>query len=184
MFNTIDRFGLVAIVLHWVIALTIFGLFGLGWYMIDLSYFDRLNKILPAIHKSIGMLLIMVFVFSMIWKLVNLAPKPVEGSTRFEIIAAKLAHLGLYGLMAVILITGYLIPTAKGMGISVFGWFEVPATITSIPVQEYVTGLIHKYLSYAIIGLALLHAAAALKHHFINKDDTLRRMLGRVSQNN
>ena len=184
MFNTIDRFGLVAIVLHWVIALTIFGLFGLGWYMIDLSYFDRLNKILPAIHKSIGMLLILVFVFSVIWKLVNLAPKPVEGSTRFEIIAAKMAHLGLYGLMAVILITGYLIPTAKGMGISVFGWFEVPATITSIPVQEYVTGLIHKYLSYAIIGLALLHAAAALKHHFINKDDTLRRMLGRVSQNN
>jgi cytochrome b561 len=184
MFNTIDRFGLVAIVLHWVIALTIFGLFGLGWYMIDLSYFDRLNKILPAIHKSIGMLLILVFVFSVIWKLVNLAPKPVEGSTRFEIIAAKLAHLGLSGLMAVILITGYLIPTAKGMGISVFGWFEVPATITSIPVQEYVTGLIHKYLSYAIIGLALLHAAAALKHHFINKDDTLRRMLGRVSQNN
>jgi cytochrome b561 len=184
MFNTIDRFGLVAIVLHWVIALTIFGLFGLGWYMIDLSYFDRLNKILPAIHKSIGMLLILVFVFSVIWKLINLTPKPVEGSTRFEIIAAKMAHLGLSGLMAVILITGYLIPTAKGMGISVFGWFEVPATITSIPVQEYVTGLIHKYLSYAIIGLALLHAAAALKHHFINKDDTLRRMLGRVSQNN
>ncbi len=183
MFNTIDRFGLVAIVLHWVIALTIFGLFGLGWYMIDLSYFDRLNKILPAIHKSIGMLLILVFVFSVIWKLVNLAPRPVEGSTRFEIITAKLAHLGLSGLIAIILVTGYLIPTAKGMGISVFGWFEVPATITSIPEQEDITGLIHKYLSYAIIGLALLHAAAALKHHFINKDDTLRRMLGRVSKN-
>ena len=183
MFNTIDRFGLVAIVLHWVIALTIFGLFGLGWYMIDLSYFDRLSYTLPAIHKSIGMLLIIVFVFWVVWQIFNLTPKPVEGSTRFEIIASKLAHLGLSGLIAFILVTGYLIPTAKGMGISVFGWFEVPATITSIPVQEDITGLIHKYLSYAIIGLALLHAAAALKHHFINKDDTLRRMLGRVSKN-
>ncbi len=184
MFNTIDRFGLVTIVLHWVIALTIFGLFGLGWYMIDLSYYDPLGNMLPAIHKSIGILLILVFVFGVVWQIINLTPKPVEGSTRFEIIAARLAHLGLSGLIAVILVTGYLIPTAKGMGISVFGWFEVPATITNIPEQEYVTGLIHKYLSYAIIGLALLHAAAALKHHFINKDDTLRRMLGRVSRTN
>ena len=183
MFNTTDRFGLVAIILHWVIALTIFGLFGVGWYMIDLSYYDKLKYTLPAIHKSIGMLLIMVFVLSVIWKLINLTPEPVEGSTRFEIIASKLAHLGLAGLIAIILLTGYLIPTAKGMGISVFGWFEVPATITSIPQQEDITGLIHKYLAYTVIGLALLHAAAALKHHFINKDDTLRRMLGRVSRN-
>jgi cytochrome b561 len=67
MFNTIDRFGFVAIVLHWVIALTIFGLFGVGWYMIDLSYYDRLSYALPAIHKSIGMLLIFVFVFWVVW---------------------------------------------------------------------------------------------------------------------
>ena len=184
MFNTIDRFGLVAIVLHWVIALTVFGLFGVGWYMIDLSYYDKLGYTLPAIHKSIGILLIFVFGFWVIWKMINLAPKSVEGSSRFEIIASKLAHLGLAGLIALILLTGYLIPTAKGMGISVFGWFEVPATITSIPQQEDITGLIHKYLAYSIIGLALLHAGAALKHHFINKDETLRRMLGRVSRNN
>ena len=184
MFNTIDRFGLVAIVLHWVIALIIFGLFGLGWYMVDLTYYDRLYNTLPAIHKSIGILLIVIFVFWLIWKIINLAPKPVEGITRLEIIAAKLVHLGIFALIASILVSGYLIPTAAGMGISVFGWFEVPATITSIPKQEDITGLIHKYLAYVIIGFVLLHAAAALKHHFINKDDTLRRMLGRVSQNN
>jgi len=182
MFNTTDRFGLVAIILHWVIALTIFGLFGVGWYMIDLTYYDKLYNTLPAIHKSIGILLIVVFVFWLIWKIINLAPKPVEGSTRLEIITARLVHLGLSGLIAIILVSGYLIPTAKGMGISVFGWFEVPATITSIPEQEDMTGQIHKYLAYVIIGLALLHAAVALNHHFINKDDTLKRMLGRVSQ--
>ncbi|MCZ6579353.1 MAG: cytochrome b/b6 domain-containing protein, partial [Gammaproteobacteria bacterium] len=117
------------------------------------------------------------------WKMINITPKPVAGSTGFENIASKLAHLGFAGLIAIILLTGYLIPTAKGMGISVFGWFEVPATITSIPQQEDISGQIHKYLAYTVIGLALLHAAAALKHHFINKDDTLRRMLGRVSRN-
>ena len=183
MFNTTDRFGLISIGLHWVIALSIFGLFGVGWYMIDLTYYDELKYTMPSIHKSIGMLLILVFLISLLWKLINLTPKPVGGSSRFEIIASRLAHLGLSGLIAIILISGYLIPTAKGLGISVFGWFEVPATITSIPQQEDVTGLIHKYAAYTIIGLALLHAAAALKHHFINKDDTLRRMLGRVSRN-
>ena len=183
MFNTTDRFGLIAIGLHWVIALSIFGLFGVGWYMIDLTYYDELKYTMPSIHKSVGMLLILVFLISLLWKLINLTPKPVGGSSRFEIIASRLAHLGLSGLIAIILISGYLIPTAKGLGISVFGWFEVPATITSIPQQEDVTGLIHKYAAYTIIGLALLHAAAALKHHFINKDDTLRRMLSRVSRN-
>jgi len=183
MFNTTDRFGVVAIGLHWIVALTIFGLFGLGWYMVDLTYYDKLYNTLPAIHKSIGILLIFVFVFWLIWKIINLAPRPVEGSSRFEIVAAKMAHLGIFALIALILVSGYLIPTAAGMGISVFGWFEVPATIISIPEQEDVTGLVHKFLSYIVIGLALLHAAAALKHHFINKDDTLRRMLGRVPRN-
>jgi cytochrome b561 len=180
MFNTSDRFGLVSILLHWVVVLTIFGLFGLGWYMVDLTYYDRLYNTLPAIHKSAGILLIFVFVFWVVWKMINLAPNPVEGSSRFEITAARLVHLGLSGLIALILLSGYLIPTAEGSGISVFGWFDVPATITSIPEQEDITGLVHKYLAYAIITLALLHAGAALKHHFINKDDTLRRMLGRV----
>jgi cytochrome b561 len=183
MFNTAERFGLVAIALHWIVALTTFGLFGLGWYMIDLGYYDELKYTLPGIHKSIGVLLIILFVFRVFWQMINRAPNPVEGSSHFEIVAAKLAHLGLSALIAIVLVTGYLIPTAKGLGISVFGWFEVPATITSVPEQEYIAGLIHKYLSYAIIALALLHGGAALKHHFINKDDTLNRMLGKVSKN-
>jgi cytochrome b561 len=182
MFNTSNRFGLIAIGLHWIVALTTLGLFGLGWYMVDLTYYDKLYNTLPAIHKSIGILLMFVFVFWVIWRMINLAPKPVESSSRFEVIAAKLVHLVLSGLIALILLSGYLIPTAEGVGISVFGWFEVPAIITSIPEQEDLTGLIHKYLAYFIIALALLHAGAALKHHFINRDDTLKRMLGRVLQ--
>lgn len=182
MFNTTDRFGLVAIALHWIVALTIFGLFGLGWYMVDLTYYDELYNTLPTIHEGIGILLIFVFVFRVFWKIINPTPKPVEGSSRFEIIAAKLAHLGLSGLIALILVSGYLIPTGEGSGISVFGWFEMPAIISGFPEQEDIAGLFHKYLAYAIIALAALHATAALKHHLINKDDTLKRMLGRVSQ--
>ena len=178
MFNTTDRFGVVAIVFHWLMAVGVFCLFGLGWYMVELTYYDALYKTLPFIHKSVGILLAVTFVLRIVWRLINPSPKPVDGSTPFEIVAAKVAHIALYCLVVLIVASGYLISTADGSSISVFNWFDVPATITSIPEQEDIAGLVHEYLAYAVIALAVLHAAAALKHHFVNKDDTLRRMLG------
>ena len=178
MLNTAERFGLVAIILHWVIALIVIGLFALGLYMLELTYYDSLYNTLPFIHKSLGMLLIIFLLLRIVWKITNIQPDPVAGCTPVEIAGAKLAHFGLDALTLLIIVSGYLISTAKGVGISVFDWFEVPATITSIPIQEDTAGFIHRYLAYTVIGLAVLHTAAALKHHFINKDNTLRRMLG------
>ena len=183
MFNTIDRFGLVTIILHWVMALAIVGLFGLGWYMVDLTYYDALYNSLPSMHKSIGILLAILFVFGVIWRAINQNLKPLDTSSQFEVLAARAAHLALSALIGLIVISGYLIPTANGSSISVFEWFDVPAIIANLPQQEDIAGLSHKYLSYAIIGLVVLHAGAALKHHFFNKDDTLKRMLGLVSPN-
>jgi len=85
----------------------------------------------------------------------------------------------LYLLLFVIMFSGYLISTADGRAIEVFGWFDVPATITSIPNQEDVAGLVHKFAAFLLIGLVVLHAAAALKHHFIDRDRTLLRIFGR-----
>ena len=181
--NSTDQFGSVAIALHWIMALAVFGLFGLGWYMVELTYYDSLYKTLPFIHKSIGILFAATLVFRIVWKLINPKPQPLAGSSTFEIVAARFAHLALYGLLIVIVCSGYLISTADGSSISVFEWFAVPATITSIPEQEDVAGFVHEYLAYALIALVVLHAAAALKHHFFDKDDTLRRMLGRASSN-
>ena len=76
----------------------------------------------------------------------------------------------------VVLVSGYLIPTAEGRGISVFNWGTFPA-VFSLPDQEDVSGLVHRYVAYFILGLSVVHADAAMKHHFVDKDDTLRRML-------
>ena len=81
--------------------------------------------------------------------------------------------------MLLLMLSGYLISTADGRGISVFGLFEVPASLTGIPDQEDVAGLIHEWLAWALVIFAGLHGLAALKHHFIDHDATLRRMLGR-----
>ncbi|MNR57354.1 hypothetical protein D3C85_1781150 [compost metagenome] len=77
------------------------------------------------------------------------------------------------------LISGYLISTAEGVAIDVFGWFSVPATLSGLPEQADVAGVIHFYLAWSLVVLAVLHALAALKHHFLDRDPTLTRMLGR-----
>ena len=75
MFNTTERFGLIAIILHWVIALTVIALFALGLYMIQLTYYDSLYITLPSIHKSVGLLMIALLVARIVWKLINIQPQ-------------------------------------------------------------------------------------------------------------
>ncbi len=179
MYNTKESYGWVAIILHWLMAIAIVGMFGLGWYMVDLTYYDSLYKTLPFIHKSIGIILIVVFLFRLYWRLSSPVPDAIEGSSPMERKVSKLVHRIFYWLLPLIMISGYLISTADGSSISVFDIFEVPASITSIPEQEDNAGLVHKYLTYTLIALAGLHAAAALKHHILDGDATLRRMLGK-----
>ena len=178
MRNTPARYGLIAVFLHWLDALVIILLFGIGLYMVELTYYDSLYKPLPFFHKSLGMLLMFWFAFRVFWRLTNPSPAPVPGTRPIENRLAKLAHWAMYLLIAIVLISGYLIPTAEGAPISVFDLFSVPAAISGIPGQEDTAGWVHRYLAYALISLVVLHASAALKHHFINRDATLRRMLG------
>ena len=96
----------------------------------------------------------------------------------WELRLASLVHGLLYLLLIVIVLSGYLISTAKGQGIDVFGWFTLPALITGLPEQADRAGLVHYWLAISVLVLAGLHALGALKHHFIDRDNTLRRMLG------
>ena len=180
--DTTAQYGWVTIVIHWLMAAVILGLFTLGWYMVDLTYYDSLYRTLPFIHKSVGILLAGIFLFRFVWKIINPSTKPVPGTSPLEQLAAKLVHWLFYLLITLTVVSGYLISTADNSSISVFDIFRVPATITGIPEQEDNAGLVHEILAYILMAMVVLHAAAALKHHFINRDQTLRRMLGRKSR--
>ena len=78
-------------------------------------------------------------------------------------------------------ISGYLISTADGKPISVFGWFDVPATLADAGAQADFAGALHFWLAWSVVVLSVMHGFMALKHHFIDKDDTLKRMLGKSS---
>ncbi|MFP1746007.1 cytochrome b [Lonsdalea quercina] len=177
--NTSSQYGHISILLHWVVALTVYGMFALGLWMVSLGYYDNWYHKAPEIHKSIGILLFLIVLFRVIWRKISPAPSPLASYSRFTRISATLAHILLYLLLFSLLISGYLISTAEGQPISVFGWFNVPATLSGVRDQADIAGDIHFYLAWGIVILSVLHALAALKHHFIDGDSTLKRMLGR-----
>ena len=177
--NSSTHFGLIAVSLHWLVAMTVFSLFALGLWMTSLDYYDSWYKHGPWWHKSIGIMLFLVVTVRLCWRLLNPPPAALSSQKPWEKKLAHAAHLTMYLLLFTIMISGYLISTADNRAIEVFGWFEVPATITALPKQEDIAGWVHLILASTLIGLVALHAAAALKHHFIDRDRTLKRIFGR-----
>jgi len=181
--NSDQQWGLVSMVFHWLSALVIIGLFALGLWMTSLDYYDRWYEVAPDIHRSMGVLLFGFTLLRLLWRRWETVPQALPNQRRWEIGAAHGVHILLYLLLFSIMISGYLISTADGQGVQVFGWFEVPASIYGHHNQEDLAGEIHEWLAFFMIALVLLHSAAALKHHFLDRDATLRRMLGLGGQN-
>ena len=177
MRNSAQGYGVIAVVLHWLVALVVIGLFLLGLWMTGLTYYDDWYRRGPDLHKSIGILLFFVMLARVVWRSINITPEYDPGISAFERRAAHGVHLLLYVLIFALMLSGYLISTADGKPIHVFGLFAVPATISDIPNQEDTAGAVHWYLALILISLVSLHAVAALKHHFIDRDRTLKKML-------
>jgi len=174
--NTVQRYGWVSIILHWIMAVVIFGLFGLGVWIRRLDYYDAWYHRAPDLHQSIGMLMLALLLFRLLWTGINV--KPAIIGAPWERIGGLVAHHLLYWLMLVIMVSGYLIPTAEGEGFNLFGWLHVLALLTLTPAQADINGAVHQFAAWSLMILAGLHTAAALKHHLINRDETLLHMLG------
>lgn len=163
------------IIIHWVTALTVVTLFALGLWMVDLNYYSEWYRKAPDLHRSIGIVLFVLTLFRLIYK--AFVPRPKQYGSPAEMRLARLAHLFIYLLLLTIFASGYLISTADGRAIIVFSVLHVPSLGELFANQETLAGDIHYYSAISLIVLSVLHAAAALKHHFINKDQTLLNML-------
>ncbi|WP_227368711.1 cytochrome b [Halomonas sp. M20] len=179
--NSIRGWGLFSILIHWLSAIAVIGLFALGWWMTDLTYYDAWYNLAPWWHRSMGMLLLGVTALRVVWRLFQ--PTPKEKGAPMEKVAAKIGHLLIYALLLVVLISGYLISTANGSGISVFDWFTAPATLSGLSNQASIAGEVHWYSAWALMIISLGHALAAFKHLVIDRNDVMRRMIDpRVSR--
>ena len=178
--NTQLNYGWLSISLHWLMALAFIAMYLLGDYMVGLDYYDPWYHRAPDIHKACGILLVLLMLLRWVWNRTN--PRPQDLSS--HALSNRLAHIGhqvFYLMILLLFVSGYLISTAKGKGIDVFELFSVPAVLPENPERGDTAGVIHEWLAFGFIMLALGHAAAALYHHFKLKDATLRRMLGLTS---
>ena len=175
--NTAHSYGWVAILFHWSSALLVFGLFALGWWMTDLDYYHGWYQTAPWIHKSLGLCLAFWIILRGAWRWISPPPQPLTTHQPYEVRLAHWTHSLRYLLLVLIFVSGYLISTADGRPIPIFNWVEIPATLTDLPNQEDLAGAVHWYLALALIALVGLHAAGAMKHHLLDRDNTLKRML-------
>ena len=174
--NSRTGYGLIQILLHWLMAAMVICLIPLGLWMTGLDYYHPWYHRAPDIHRAIGVLLAILLLLRIVWRLSHGVPAPLARQA-WEKRAAKTAHFLLYLLPAALVTSGYLLSTADGRPVNVFGWFEVPALIHGHDGQEDIAGDIHFVLAMILIAVAALHLLAALRHHFVLGDDTLRRML-------
>ena len=176
--NSGSEYGHLSLLLHWLVALAVYGMFALGLWMVSLGYYDTWYHKAPELHKSMGILLFAVMLLRVIWRFVSPPPAPLASYSPLVRYSAVAVHLLLYAMLFAIFISGYLISTAEGKPIDLFGLLPIPAIFSGYGAQADLAGDIHLWLAWTVVILSLLHGLAALKHHFIDRDTTLKRMLG------
>jgi cytochrome b561 len=174
------RWNRFAQLLHWLIALLIVGLGTVGLIMTDLSPSPDKIKVY-MLHKSFGITVLMLVALRLVWRLATRHPAPVPGP-RWQTLSASVVHFLLYVLMFAIPLSGWLFNSAANFPLQWFGLVRVPALWGPDPTVKHYAREFHETAFWVLITLAVLHAAAAFKHHYFDRDDTLRRMLPRRSK--
>jgi cytochrome b561 len=170
-----------AIALHWLMALVIVGLFALGVYMHDLP-FSPVKLKLYSWHKWAGVCVFLLVFVRLAWRLTHrppALPAHMQGLVR---LAAHAGHHVLYLLMFAIPLSGWLMSSAKGFQTVLFGVFPIPDLLVKDDALGEILQQLHFGLNMVLLVVVVGHVAAAIKHHVIDKDDVLTRMLpGRKS---
>ena len=196
MMHNTSRYTKTAVILHWLIAIFIFGMFALGWYMSDLpkeapkamayDLFDwgiytwKLSEPTAPrsfyfnLHKSIGITIMALIIIRILWRITHRPPALLSSYKAWERKLATGAHHLLYLLMVALPVSGIIMATYSKYGIK---WFGIPFIkgLDNNPLREIYKEA-HEVIGIIILVVIGLHVAGALKHKFIDKDDTLKRI--------
>jgi len=166
----------VAKALHWLMAALLIGLLSLGFYMADLPLSpDKLQ--LYSWHKWVGVTVFLLIWLRLLWRLTHRPPAYPASMPRALQFLAHGGHWALYGLMIAIPLTGWLMSSAKGFQTVWWGVWPIPDLLTKDKELGHNLQEVHEALNWLLVLLISGHAAAALKHHWIDRDDILTRML-------
>lgn len=171
-----NRWGVGARTLHWLMALLIIGLGIVGLYMADLPNSPQKIKIY-ALHKSFGLTVLALLLLRVAWRLADRRPDELP-MPRWQAFAARAVHVLLYVLMLALPLSGWLYNSASGYPLQWFWSFNLPSLTGGADAALKGTAhAIHEYGFYVLVLALLAHVGGALKHHVIDRDDTLVRML-------
>lgn len=170
------RYSGTAIALHWLIALVVVAGAAIGIYMADLPEAAAGREALYDLHRSIGVTVFVLLLARAAWRAIRKPPELASGMPRLQRIAAQATHAALYALLAVVPITGYLMSNLEGEAVELFG-LALPSLVSPNESAARFFGEVHSLAAWTLLALAGLHALAALKHHFIDRDATLLRIL-------
>lgn len=168
-----------AIALHWLIALLILAALPLGLTMTGMDLSPQKLKFY-AWHKWLGVTLFGLAALRLLWRAGHPAPPWPQTMPAWQRRAAHGLHWALYVLMLAIPLAGWLMSSAKGFQTVYLGVLPIPDLLAKDEALGGILAGVHAALAYALIALLVVHVAAALKHHFIDGDDILRRMLPRI----
>ncbi|MGQ7844448.1 cytochrome b/b6 domain-containing protein [Granulosicoccus sp. 3-233] len=179
-----QRYGDTAVIFHWLIALLIIGLLAIGKYMSSLDENDPVRYALTQWHKSFGITVLLLSLLRLAWRFTHKPPPELDSIPNWQQRAASLAHGLLYVLMIAIPLTGWIMVSASPLNLdtvlfNVIEWPHLPP-FASLENRESIAHSFHDYHEIAanlLILILLAHIGAALKHHWLDKDGTLLRML-------
>jgi len=182
--NSVTGWGWLARLFHWAMAVIIIGLLCVGFYMANFVSDIYVQFGLTQDHKSWGFVAFSLALLRVIWRFVNPTPALPDGMSGIERLAAHAGHYGLYACMFVMPLSGWLMSSAStlqdtyGVKNMVFGAFELPDPfIPGSESLEAIFSTIHFGAAILLVAILLGHAGAALKHHFVNRDTVLMRMI-------
>jgi cytochrome b561 len=179
--NTLTRYGAVAQLFHWAIVALVITQFVLANRAEGLSPVAKIGVL--ATHKSVGITILGLALLRLTWRLFNPVPPLPAGAPRWQDRAAHVSHFLLYALLFITPVLGWLMSSARNFSVSWFGLVTLPDFIPPSKAAYQTLHAAHEFLAKSLAVIAVVHAAAALKHHFFDRNDVLRRMLPVAERN-
>jgi cytochrome b561 len=174
--NTDSSWGAPARFLHWLVAALIFIQFALGWLAVGWRLSPmKLN--LFVWHKSTGVVILAIVLLRLLWRLANPTPALPAETPAWERAAAHVSHGLLYVMMIAMPLTGWIVQSAAGVPFRIFWRIPLPALVSPDKHTAELAALAHFSLGIAFSALLVLHIGAALRHHFVKRNNVLTRML-------
>ena len=170
------KYTRTAMTLHWLIALLIFVVFPLGIYMHELPL-SPIKLKLYSYHKWIGITIFTLTLLRLLWRTLHQPPALPPSISRWQQTASRIAHYLLYALLIAVPVSGWLMSSAKGVQTVWFGTLPLPDMVPRDKALGELLNTVHKGLNITLLTLVVVHFLAGLKHHFVDRDGVMSRML-------